>query len=87
FEAAKEAIDRALMDWKVSPPSLRANAAICGLLGQIEEGRECVSQILAFNPATTIASVKALHQVQMQRNPSGYSDFFNGLRRAGLPPV
>jgi TolB-like protein/DNA-binding CsgD family transcriptional regulator len=87
FGAAKEAIDRALMDWQGSPPSLRAKAAICGLLGQIDEGRQCVSQILAFNPATTIASLKALHRFQMQRNPSGYSDFFNGLSCSGLPPV
>jgi TolB-like protein/DNA-binding CsgD family transcriptional regulator len=85
FAVAKEAIDRALMDWPSSPPSLRAKAAICGLLDQIDEAREAVRQILALNPATTIATVKDLHQFQMRRNPAGYTNFFEGLRRAGLP--
>jgi TolB-like protein/DNA-binding CsgD family transcriptional regulator len=85
FGPAKEAIDRALIDWPSSPPSLRAKAAICGLLEQIEEGRECVRQILALNPDTTIASVKALHRHQIRSNQLGYKNFFDGLRRAGLP--
>jgi tetratricopeptide (TPR) repeat protein len=85
FAVAKEAIDRALMDWPSSPPSLRAKAAICGLLEQTDEAREAVRQILALNPATTIATVKDLHQFQMRRNPAGYTNFFEGLRRAGLP--
>jgi TolB-like protein/DNA-binding CsgD family transcriptional regulator len=85
FAPAKEAIDRALMDWPSSPPSLRAKAAICGLLGHADEGRQCVRQILALNPQTTVAIVKALHRYQMRRNPSGYRNFFAGLERAGLP--
>jgi TolB-like protein/DNA-binding CsgD family transcriptional regulator len=85
FVSAKQAIDRALMDWPGSPPSLRAKAAICGLLDRVDEGRACVSRLLALNPATTIATVTALHRFQMQCNPAGYRDFFAGLRRAGLP--
>jgi TolB-like protein/DNA-binding CsgD family transcriptional regulator len=85
FASAKEAIDRALIDWPNSPPSLRAKAAICGLLDNIEEGRECVGRILALNPSTTLATVKALNRPQMRSNPLGYKNFFDGLRRAGLP--
>jgi TolB-like protein/DNA-binding CsgD family transcriptional regulator len=85
FEPAKEAIDRALTDWPSSPPSLRAKAAICGLLEKTDEGRECVRQILALNAGTTIATVKTLHHAQMRCNPVGYRNFFKGLRRAGLP--
>lgn len=85
YGPAKEAIDRALLDWPNSPPSLRAKAAICGLLGNIEEGRECVQRILALNPATTLVTVKALNRPQTRSNPLGYKNFYNGLRRAGLP--
>jgi TolB-like protein/DNA-binding CsgD family transcriptional regulator len=85
FGPAKEAIDRALIDWPNSPPSLRAKAAICGLLDHIEEGSECVRRILALNPNTTLATVKALNRPQMRSNPLGYKNFFDGLRRAGLP--
>ena len=85
YGPAKEAIDRALIDWPNSPPSLRAKAAICGLLDQIEEGRECVGRILALNPNTTLATVKALNRPQMRSNPLGYRNFFDGLRRVGLP--
>jgi TolB-like protein len=85
FGPAKEAVDRALIDWPSSPPSLRAKAAICGLLDQLEEGRECVRRILALNPDITIATVKALHRPQMRSNPFGYKNFFDGLRRSGLP--
>ena len=85
FGPAKQAIDRALLDWPSSPSALRAKAAICGLAGQIEEGRECVRQILALNPDTTIAAVEALNRPQMRSNPLGYKNFLDGLRRAGLP--
>jgi TolB-like protein/DNA-binding CsgD family transcriptional regulator len=82
---AREAIDRALLDWPDSPPSLRAKAAICGLLGDIEEGRQCVKRILALNPATTLAAVRALNRPQARSNPRGYKALFDGLRRVGLP--
>jgi len=85
YGPAKEAIDRALIDWPNSPPSLRAKAAICGLLDQNEAGRECVRRILALSPNTTLATVKALNRLQMRSNPRGYKNFFDGLRRAGLP--
>lgn len=85
FVQAKAAIDHALMDWPNSPPSLRANAAICGLLGLVDEGRNCVRQILAMNPHTTIQAAKTLHSAQMQCNPVGYRNFFDGLECAGLP--
>ena len=85
FAPAKEAIDKALIDWPNSPPSLRAKAAICGLLDHVEEGRECVRRILALNPSTTLATVEALNRPQMRSNPLGYKNFFAGLRRAGLP--
>ena len=85
YGPAKESIDRALLDWPNSPPSLRAKAAICGLLGRAEEGRECVQRILALNPATTLATVRALNRPQARSNPLGYKNFYNGLQRAGLP--
>ena len=85
YAAAKQAIDSALLDWPDSPPSLRAKAAICGLLGHVDEGRECVYRILALNPATTLATVEALNRPQARSNPVGYRNFYNGLRRAGLP--
>jgi len=85
YAAAKRAIDRALLDWPDSPPSLRAKAAICGLIGYAEEARNCVRRILVLNPATTLATVAALNRPQIRCNPSGYKNLFEGLRRAGLP--
>jgi TolB-like protein len=85
YAAAKQAIDMALIDWPNSPPSLRAKAAICGLMGCSEEGRDCVRRILALNPATTLATVAALNRLQIRSNPSGYKNLLEGLRLAGLP--
>jgi TolB-like protein len=85
YVAAKQAIEMALIDWPDSPPSLRAKAAICGLLGDDEEGHNCVMHILALNPATTLATVEALNRPQIRSNPQGYRNFLEGLRRAGLP--
>ena len=85
FEPAMEAIERAHADWPNSPPALRVKAALCGLLGRADEGRACVSRLLALNPDTTVAAVRALNERQMAPNPIGLCNFIEGLRRSGLP--
>lgn len=85
YQPAMEAVDRALADWPNSPPALRAKAAICGLLGKIEDGHACVRQLLALNPNMSTAHVRALNERQMKTNPSGLGGFLDGLGRAGLP--
>jgi len=84
FGRAKEAIDRALIDWPSSPAALRTKAAICGQLGKIDEGRACVRRLLTLNPDTTVATVTALNHLQMRPNPVGLKNFLDGLRRSGL---
>ena len=43
-----------LIDWPMSAPALRTKAAICGLLGETEEGRACVDRLLVLNPDTEV---------------------------------
>jgi TolB-like protein/DNA-binding CsgD family transcriptional regulator len=85
LDSAKQAIDRSLMDWPASAPALRWKAAICGLLGELDEGRDCVRRLLALNPDTTLASVQALNEPQMRHNLRGLRCLLEGLRKSGLP--
>ena len=84
-EPALAAVDRALADWPESPPALRAKAAICGLLGRIEDGRDCVRRLLALNLDISVANARAEKARQMRSNPRGLERFLDGLRRSGLP--
>lgn len=85
YQSARQAIDRALIDWPTSLPSLRAKAAICGLVGALEEGQACVQELRSLSSNATIAAFVALNQLQMKCNPSGLNRFVEGLRKSGLP--
>jgi len=66
------------------PPAVRMNAACCGLLGRLEEGRKWVEQLLAANPDTTLSSVKSWYQLMIKK-PDVLNALLDGLRKAGLP--
>jgi len=85
YEEAKIAVDKALAQWPTSPPALRHKAAICGLLGRIEEGRSCVRQYLAVSPASNLTAVRHQLELQLRRNPGGLDRYVEGLRLSGLP--
>jgi tetratricopeptide (TPR) repeat protein len=85
YEEARIAVDKALAQWPTSPPALRHKAAICGLLGHIEEGQSCVRRFLAVSPASNLTAVRRLFEVLLQRKHGGLEKYVEGLRLSGLP--
>jgi tetratricopeptide (TPR) repeat protein len=85
YEEAKIAVDKALVQWPGSPPALRLKAAVCGLLGRIEEGRRCVRQYLAISPASGLPSVRRYLELQLPGNANGLDRYLEGLQLSGLP--
>lgn len=85
YGQAKVAIDKALAQWPTSTPSLQHKAAICGLLGETEEGRKCVGRLLAANPHWDLAAVRSQIGPRLRRHPYGLESYLEGLRRCGLP--
>ena len=87
YEQAKIAVDKALAQWPNSPPGLRVKAAVCGLLGRIDEGRSCVQQYLAVSPASNLTAMERHLELQLRHNPCGLDKYVEGLRLSGLPEV
>jgi TolB-like protein/DNA-binding CsgD family transcriptional regulator len=85
FEEVIRCADRALADNPHAFPAMRQKVAACGLLGRVEEGRECAARLRAAVPATTVASLKAHYEPMMRHTPGLIEKFVTGLRRAGLP--
>jgi TolB-like protein len=84
LKAAHTAVEKALTDWKDAPHALRLKAAVCGLLGRIEEGRSCVKQLLGLNPGTTLEEVEPFYHLGTNANQSAVEAFLKGLRICGL---
>jgi TolB-like protein len=82
YEEAIEWADRALQENPRAMGVLRFKAAACGLLGRIEEGRECVTRLRELVPGSTIASVKIFAQLVA---PEVGALSLDGLRKAGMP--
>jgi TolB-like protein len=82
YEEAVEWADRALQENPRAMAVLRFKAAACGLLGRIEEGRECVRRFRELVPGSTIASFKIFTQLLTHEFGALYLD---GLRNAGMP--
>jgi len=86
YEEASTAADRSLNELPDFPPALRLKAAICGLLGRIEEGREYVRRLLAVNPQATLSALRTYYEPALLRhNPRGLENYLEGLRVCGLP--
>jgi TolB-like protein len=84
YGEARDALDKALMDWPDAPPALRLKAAVCSLLGQAEEGRSCLQRLLALIPDSTIASTRAYLAPTHGTNAQVLEAILQGLRRSGL---
>jgi adenylate cyclase len=82
YQEASSWIDKALRERPSYGPVLRGKAAICGVTGKIEEGREWVKRLLAAAPYATISSVELLLQM---RTPDFVATYLDGLRKVGLP--
>lgn len=61
----------------------RLKAALCGHLGQIEEGRKWINRLLALDPGLTIARFNAI--AASNAAPEMVAIYVEGLRKAGLP--
>jgi len=77
---AKRAIDKAVAEWPGSTPALQHKAAICGLVGEIEEGGNCVRQLLAANPRLDLATVRLQLAPRLRGNARGLETYLQGLR-------
>ena len=62
---------------------LRTKAALCGLLGRIDEGRQWVARLLAAEPDWTVSRARRYYGVH--KRPADVELFVEGLRKAGLP--
>jgi TolB-like protein/DNA-binding CsgD family transcriptional regulator len=85
YEDARDAADKSLGERADYPPALRVKIASCGLLGRIEEGRDCVERLLRLNPDATVAGLRAYYELRLRRNPRGLETYLKGLRLCGLP--
>lgn len=85
YREAMDAADKSLSEYADYPPALRVKIATCGLLGHIEEGRNCVKRLLHVNPGATVAGLRAYYEARLLRNPSGLETYLEGLRLCGLP--
>lgn len=85
YAEARVSIDKALAEWPTSTPALQDKAAICGLMGQIEEGRSCVQQLLAANPCWNVSAVRSQFEPRLRKHPRGLESYLRGLRQSGLP--
>jgi TolB-like protein/Tfp pilus assembly protein PilF len=85
YAEARVSIDKALAEWPTSTPALQDKAAICGLMGQIEEGGSCVQQLLASNPRWNVSAVRSQFEPRLRKHPRGLESYLRGLRQSGLP--
>jgi TolB-like protein/DNA-binding CsgD family transcriptional regulator len=85
YEEALDAADKSLGEHAGYPPALRVKIASCGLLGRIDEGRDCVARLLRINPDATVAGLRVYYERRLRRNPHGLETYLKGLRLSGLP--
>lgn len=85
YGAAHEALVKALIDWPDAATALRLQAAVCGRLGRLEEGRRCVQRLLRLIPASTIEATRAHFEPFTGLDSPVLRALFEGLRRSGLP--
>jgi TolB-like protein len=87
YESAREAIDKALAQWPASTPAVQLKAAICGHLGQIEEGRACLRRVRAVNRRSSLAALQAQFEPRLRGFCKGLSNFLEGLRVCELTGI
>jgi tetratricopeptide (TPR) repeat protein len=77
-------IDRALRAAPNYVPGIRLKTALCGLLGQTEEGRKWVGRLIEINPDTTLKTLRAHLSYSIQKAEC-LDAMIAGLGKAGLP--
>jgi TolB-like protein len=84
YGAAHEALIKALNDWPDAATALRLKAAVCGLLGRVEEGQRCVQRLLALIPASTIEATRSHFEPFAGAGSPALHALVDGLSRSGL---
>jgi adenylate cyclase len=77
-------VDRALRAAPNYLPAMRLKTALCGLLGQAEEGRKWVSRLVNISPDATLTTLRTYYGCAIQKAKS-LEAMIEGLRKAGLP--
>lgn len=84
YAAARETLRKGLLDWPDSPPALRLDAAVCGLLGRCDEGRNSVARWRAIIPHASIKTAKTYFEPITTAQPCVFQALLHGLRESGL---
>jgi hypothetical protein len=76
-----------LVDWFIDAHQTRVsmNAAVCGLLGRLDQGRNSVQRLLALLDASTIESTRAHFEPFAGADSPALHALVHGLRQSGLP--
>ncbi|MFO0990859.1 MAG: adenylate/guanylate cyclase domain-containing protein [Hyphomicrobiales bacterium] len=77
-------VDRSLRAAPNYMPGMRLRAALCGVLGQAEEGRKWVSRIVEVNPDTRLRTLR-VHLTRSIHKTECLDALIEGLRKAGFP--
>ena len=84
FEEAMAWIEKSLQEHPGNAHALRWKVAISGHLGNIEEGRRCVQELLSVSPGATIKDFERSRRLAVTA-PALSSTLVEGLRKAGFP--
>ncbi|HEY6993189.1 MAG TPA: winged helix-turn-helix domain-containing tetratricopeptide repeat protein [Xanthobacteraceae bacterium] len=87
YVAAFDTLRKALLDWPDSPPALRLDAAVCGLLGRRDQGRHSIARWLARVPHASIDTARAYFQPITTTQPHVLQALLHGLRESGVAEV
>lgn len=85
IEEAHEAGVRTLNVMPAYPPGLRMKLSTSGLLGRLDEARDCVQRLVAVQPGSSVSWLSRFLAAPLQRNPRALEVYLEGARRAGLP--
>ena len=83
YDTAMEWVDRSLGEQTGFAPALYLKLALCGHLGQLEEGQRWVRRVLQLCPELTVATLAAF--ADAFESGDLRADYLEGLRKAGLP--
>lgn len=77
-------VDRSIRAAPNYMPGMRLRTALCGWLGQAEEGRKWVSRIVEVNPDSSLKTLRA-HLSRSIHKSECLDTMIEGLRKAGFP--
>ncbi len=67
------------------PPGLRMKLSTCGLLGRLDETRDCVQRLHRCAAGQLYIWLSRFFRAPLHRNERALEVYIEGARRAGLP--